>query len=252
MLQKRHRAHSHTNADPNALLPPNLRALDAQPFTPQDRQTLRAWLAEDGWPRGRMDIGMLEGYLVALLIWPVTLSSGAWLPPIWGEKGWKVPAKIATPGAFNRFIGLVVGLLQDLDRGLGACPPRFAPTLSNDEPGWRGRNTPGISWAQGFLQALQQNSQGLQWRSNAARSAVAGIARYASFAAPPAGANPAVATNLKSAVLTLVAERSSRGPLGALDARATADPVVRGVDPLFEIGVGQHSLGKIGPGAEDS
>jgi len=202
------------------LLPPNLRTLDARPFTRQDFQTMRAWLAEHGWPRGTMDIGMLEGYLVALLVWPVDISSGAWLPPIWGEKaGWKVPAKIATPSAFNKFIGLVVGLLQDLDRGLSACPPRFAPTLPIDEAGWRGRSAPGIAWAQGFLRALEQNSQGLQWRSTAARSAVAGIARYASLAPPTAGADPAVATNLKSAVLTLVAERSSRGPLGALASR---------------------------------
>lgn len=184
MLHKRHRAHCHTNADPTALLPPNLRTIDARPFTREDFQTLHAWLAEDGWPRGTMDIGMLEGYLIALLVWPVGLSSGTWLPPIWGEKaGWKVPA------------------------------------LSEDEPGRRGPRTPGIARAQGFLRALQQNSQGLQWRSTAARSAVTCIAHYASFAAPPAGALPAVATNLKSAVLTLVAERSSRGPLGALESR---------------------------------
>jgi yecA family protein len=221
LLQKRHRAHSQPNASPPALLPPNLRTLDAGSFTHQDLQTLRAWLVDDGWPRGTMDIGMLEGYLVALLVWPVGIASGAFLPPIWGEKaGWRVPAKIATPEAFDKFIALVVGLLQHLDHGLGACPPIFVPTLCTDAPKRRGPRTPGVSWAQGFLRALQQNAQGLQCRSDAARTAAAGIAHYASFVAPSPGAFPAIATNLASAVLTLVSERSSRGPLGALDTTA--------------------------------
>lgn len=218
MLQKRYRARAHTKVDPAPLLPPNLRALEARPFTREDRQELRAWLAEDGWPRGTMDTGMLEGYLVALLAWPVGLSSGAWLPPIWGEKaGWRVPAKIDTPVAFNKFIGLIVGMLQDLDRGFGACPPRFVPTLCGEGAARRGPRSPGILWAQGFLRALQQSAQGLQCRSPAARSAVAAIAHYASLEAPASGAHPAVASNLRAAVLTLVSERSSRGPLGALE-----------------------------------
>jgi yecA family protein len=221
LLQKRPRARSHPNAPPPRLLPPNLRTLDARSFTHQDRETLRAWLVEDGWPRGTMDIGMLEGYLVALLVWPVDIAPGAFLPPIWGERaGWRVPAKIATPEAFDKFIALVVGLLQHLDHGLGGCPPVLVPTLCTDEPKRRGPRTPGVSWAQGFLRALQQNAQGLQVRSDAARTAAAGIAHYASFVAPSPGAFRAVAKNLTSAVLTLVSQRPSRGPLGALETDA--------------------------------
>jgi yecA family protein len=165
-----------------------------------------------------MDMAMLEGYLAALLVWPLSLSSGAWLPPIWGEKaGWKVPAKIAAPEAFHKFIGLVVGLLRELDRGLDV--PQFVPTLSTDEPVRRGPRSPGISWAQGFLCALQQSAQGLQGRSPAARSAVEGIAAYASLAVPSRGAQSVVVTNLTAAVLALAAERSSRGPLGALETK---------------------------------
>ena len=86
-------------------------------FTAQSFAELDAWLAEDGWPPGHMDAAMLEGYLVALLVWPIELSAGAWLPPIWGIRGWKVAAKIATTEAYNRFLRLVgVGFLQDLER----------------------------------------------------------------------------------------------------------------------------------------
>ena len=217
LLQKRYRASYRTHTDPPALLPPNLRTLGALPFTRKDCEALSPWLADDGWPRGRMDFATLEGYLTALLVWPVSLSPGAWLPPIWGEKGWKVPAEIDSPGAYSKFIDLVVGFLQNLDRRIDAHPPCFTPTLPKRDPGLRGKSTPGISWAQGFLQALQQDSQGLRGRSNAARSAVSCIAHYASSTADLTKAHSAAAAKLTAAVRTLAAERSSRGPLGALE-----------------------------------
>lgn len=226
MLPRRKSVSSHSGADATLLRPPNLRAVGALPFTRQDRETLTAWLAESGWPRGGMDIAILEGYLVALLVWPVGLPPGAWLPPIWGERsGWRVPAKIASPEAYAKFTGLVIGFLQELDRQLSASPPSFTPTLSKRDP-VRGRTpAPGISWAHGFLQALQYNSQGLKWRTTSARSAVARIAYFSSFSAAPAGASASIAADLKSAVLTLVNERATRGPLGALEPRSPL-PVV--------------------------
>jgi yecA family protein len=189
-------------------------ALGAPHFTLQDREVLSAWLDEDGWPRGTMDVAMLEGYLVALLVWPVSVQPGAWLPPIWGQTGWKVPAKIGSQGDYDKFIELVVGFLENLDSGLRAGPPHFVPGLPVHTPRLRGQTMPGVSWAQGFLKALQLSAQGLGGRSDSARSAVTCIARCASSAPTPSG--PAVAEELTSAVLTLAGERSSRGPLGAL------------------------------------
>lgn len=220
MLSRRRSAPFQTGgADAAPLQPPNLRTVGALPFTRQDRETLSAWLAEAGWPRGRMDMAVLEGYLVALLAWPVGLSPGAWLPPIWGERsGWRVPAKIASPEAYAKFTALVIAFLQELDRGLGASPPSFTPTLSKPEVVAPGRSPPppGIPWAQGFLQGLQQNSQGLGWRTSAAHDAVSRIAHFASSPSDGAHTSRTVAAGLKSAVLTLVGERATRGPLGAL------------------------------------
>jgi yecA family protein len=179
---------------------------------------LRTWLTEGGWPRGTMDMAMLEGYLVALLTWPVSISSGAWLPPVWGEKaGWRVPAKIAAREPFDNFIGLVVGLLRDLDSRLESPTTSFVPTLLADERGCRWPRSTGVSWAHGFLKGLQQNSQGLQDRSPAARVAVTSIARYCSFEVIPSDPRlAAVATDLREAIAVLTSERASRGPLGAL------------------------------------
>jgi uncharacterized protein YecA (UPF0149 family) len=98
------------------LLPPDLQSLGSIAFTPLDFKALDACLAEEGWPAEHMDVAMLEGYLVALLVWPIQLSPGAWLPAIWGIRGWKVAAKIATRESYDRFLALVIGLLQDLER----------------------------------------------------------------------------------------------------------------------------------------
>jgi yecA family protein len=220
----RYRLRHAVRADGPELAPPNLRTLDVLPFALQERHSLDAWLAEDGWPRGRMDIATLEGYLVALLVWPVSIAPGAWLPPIWGEKGWKVPAKIASPELYFSFINRVAGFLQFLDRGLSTDPSGFAPLMRLRTPGSRDRHPPGISWAQGFLKALQQGSQGLQGRPDAARDAVSRIARYASAPAHARGTESVVATELAASVLTLTSVRSSRGPLGALEPRDSGRP----------------------------
>jgi yecA family protein len=195
-----------------ALLPPELSTLGELPFTREDRETLRTWLAEEGWPRERIDITMLEGYLVALLVWPVRMAAGAWLPPIWGQRGWKVPAKIGSPDAYSKFIKLVIGYMQALDRGLSASPARFTPTLPGES-----RERSSSAWARGFLKALEQNSQGLQGRSDDARSAVSCIAHCASSTLAPTGGRLDVESELIKAVLTLTAERPSRGPLGAIE-----------------------------------
>jgi yecA family protein len=210
-------------AAPPVLLPPNLATLEARPFTVEDSRALRTWLTEGDWPRGTMDMAMLEGYLAALLTWPVSITSGAWLPPIWGEKsGWRVPAKIAAREPFDNFIALVVGLLRELDVRLEGSTTSFVPTLLADERGCRWPRSTGVSWVHGFLKGLQQNEQGLQDRSPAARAAVTSIARYGSFDVATTGARFAVVTtDLQEAIAILMSERVSRGPLGALKVTAT-------------------------------
>ena len=201
--------------DPPVLQPPNLSALGVLHFTLHDREVLSTWLAQDGWPHGTMNIAMLEGYLVGLLAWPVRVQPGAWLPPIWGETGWKVPAKIGTQDDYDKFIELVVGFLEDLDHGLRAIPPHFAPVLAASTPRPHHPSVPSVCcWARGFLKALQLSMQGLGGRSDSARSAVTRIARCASSV--PMATRSVVEDAFASAVLTLAAERTSRGPLGTL------------------------------------
>ena len=218
---------------PPTHLPPDVGALGVVEFTLRDRATLSDWLAEDGWPRWRMDIAMLEGYLVGLLVWPVAIASGAWLPPIWGVAGWKVPPKIKSPGAYRKFEDLVVGYLHYLEFQISTPHPGFIPTLSPSSTDWHPRAAPGISWAQGFVKALQQGLQGLRGRSDGATSAVTRIAHYASAPMTVATTHHAIAAELAAAVAVLAAERISRGPLGEFSPPKRKQVVPRAAVPTM-------------------
>jgi yecA family protein len=190
------------------LLPPNLQSLGVLPFSAQHFARLDAWLAEDGWPDERMDVAMLEGYLAALIVWPIKLSPGAWLPQIWGIRGWKVAAKIATQDKYDRFIELVMGMHQDLERRLVSCPSVRTAVLGEGTPYLSGKYFVGAAWATGFMIALHENSTGLGMRSVAVCTAVADIAHHASRRSSEFSAFPPVATALNGALLVILAERS--------------------------------------------
>ncbi len=198
------------------LMPPDLQSMGSIPFGAENFAELDAWLAEEGWPAEHMDAAMLEGYLVALLVWPIELSAGAWLPPIWGIRGWKVAAKIDTPDAYNRYLQLVIGFLQDLERRLTASPRLRPFVLEHDGPIVSARYFAGSAWATGFMIALHENSAGLSSRSASARSAVEGIARFASIRSTKSSAMASVSTELNAWVTMLMEERPSRGALGPL------------------------------------
>ena len=202
--------------------PRGVAAMGFQPFTTDDRETLSAWLEAEAWPRRRMTLPRLEGHLVALLIWPVDVPPGVWLPPIWGGSDWRVPAEIASPAQYRKFIALIVGLLQHLDRELERTPGAFVPSIFYREPPYHERIAPVAAWAQGFLQALLLGAQGLRWRSEAARMAVAQIAQRASCPRDALGPTAFLASNLSAAVHVLIEERTSRGPLGPLEARGSS------------------------------
>ena len=223
------------HALPLTHLPPDVGALGVVQFTLRDRATLSDWLAEDGWPRWRMDIAILEGYLVGLLVWPVTIAPGAWLPPIWGVAGWKVPPKIESPGTYRKFEELVVGYLHYLENQISTRDPGFTPTLAASSTDWRPRAAPGICWAQGFVKALQQGLQGLRGRSDEATSAVTRIAHYASAPMTGVTTQRAIAAELAAAVAVLASERISRGPLGEFTPPKRKQVVPRAAGPVVTL-----------------
>jgi yecA family protein len=239
MERKSRRKFRNGRAEPIVLLPPNIQTMGSVPFTAKDFAKLDAWLAEEGWPSDRMDAAMLEGYLVALLAWPIELPPGAWLPSVWGIRGWKVAAKIATTETYATFIGLIIGLFQELERRLTASPPARTFVLEGDAPYMSGRYFAGAAWATGFMTALHQNSTGLRSRSAAVVTAVEDIAHYASLRSTDSSELPSVATALSVAVMIIVTDRPPRQPLGrtllkdaALGMPATVAPGIAGRSSL--------------------
>jgi yecA family protein len=218
-LARRYRSGGAGRPDPGELVPPDLRTIGASPFGGQQRDRLSAWLREAAWPRGHMEIATLEGYLVALIAWPVGVPTGAWLPPIWGVRGWKVPTKIAARSQYDEFVDLVVGFMRELDRSLTQHASRFESSVL------RGLNerarVEGLqAWGSGFMTALALGSQGLRWRSAGAGTAVRAIAANTSATA---SLGPHALEEVVSAVIALMAQRGSRGPLGPLE--VVAPPV---------------------------
>jgi len=212
-LAKRYRNANIGVADAGQLMPPDLRTFGAVPFGDPQRARLAAWLHEAAWPRGHMELAELEGYLVGLLVWPVGIPSGAWLPFIWGIRGWKVPNKIAARPKFEEFNALIVGFLQELDRELSDGRSGFKSTVLRNSKEL-GRAERLHCWGRGFMKALTLSSQGLKGRSEGAVASVRLIAAKTSASAFP---DLHSHEELVSAVMALVEQRATRGPLGALE-----------------------------------
>ena len=106
------------------LLPPNLQVVGELPFSIEDFSALDTWLAEPGWPDNHMDVAMLEGYLAALLTWPIELAPGAWLPRIWGIRGWKVRRRLRHRKPTTVLSRLSLDCSRSLNAGLLPRRPR--------------------------------------------------------------------------------------------------------------------------------
>jgi yecA family protein len=216
-LARRYRRGGAGPSDSGELMPPDPRTIGATPFTGHQRTRLVAWLREAGWPRGHMDIAELEGFLVALVAWPVDISAGAWLPPIWGGRGWRVPEKIAARSQYEEFVALVVGFMRELDFNLSHPSSRFeSSVLRGQAPDKRAETLHG--WGRGFMTALSLGSQGLKARNARAGSAVRIIAGNTSASA---SFGPQAVEEVVSAVMALMEQRTSRGPLGPLEIATT-------------------------------
>jgi hypothetical protein len=145
-----------------------------------------------------------------------------------------VAAKIAAPEPYNRFIALVIGLFQELERRLVASPPMRTFVLGCDAPNESGRYFAGAAWATGFMTALHENSSGLGSCSSAVRSAVEGIARYASLRSLEPSALPAAATAISVAVMIIMSERPTRGSVAAAPKNTVRANSMRASKPSTE------------------
>ncbi len=92
------RALSRRRAEVEPVLPPDLRTLGTLSFAQQELDALRGWLGEGGWPRGSMNIEMLEG--VSRCITRVARRSavGGMAAADLGRTGMEGPREACRPG----------------------------------------------------------------------------------------------------------------------------------------------------------
>lgn len=205
--------------EPNELVTvPDITAYGNAPFLPEDLRALSERLEDRRWTRGTRNIYGLEGLLTALLVLPLGLRLGTWLPLIWNEGGWKDLGALDGLEGSRGFLDLTIGFMRTLDRGFSAKPPRFVSVIDTlaARHGVLPADAP-KAWAQGFSLAAGEGRNLDIAFDPAARNClltIAALAHSSSGSVDPAEKSGSM---LRHAVLTLARVRVSRGPLGALN-----------------------------------
>ena len=211
------RGRSARHAESEAVVVPDIEECGLGPFTGDDLQALAQRLQDPRWTRGTRNIYGLEGLLTALLVLPLGLRLGAWLPLIWNEGGWKVP--VALRGAENsrEFLDLTIGFMRHLDAGFRASPPRFMSVVDTLAGGYGVKPAHAQkAWSQGFALAVSEVRHLDIPLEPAAQNSLLAIAMLQHPSSGPVAPAQKPRETLEKAVLTLVRLRTSRGPLGPL------------------------------------
>lgn len=203
------------------ILAPNIEEFGHQPFSQKHLLALAQRLQDTQWPRGSLNIYGLEGLLTAMLVLPLGLRSGSWLPLVWNESGWKIPVALQDREAFLQFVESIAGYMRMIDRQLLAAPPHFESVIETLPARWRPKSAHAQQdWARGFGLAVSESNYSRIFPDSVTHRALYAIASHAKptavvihqsgHASPP---------SLQKAVLTLAESRMSRGPLGPLATR---------------------------------
>ena len=193
---------------------PSLDEFGHQEFTEASLDSLVQRLQDPRWPRGSLNLFALEGLITALLVLPLGLQPGLWLPLIWNGAGWRLPPLLHERLYFRSFVELLMGFMRAIDRGLLENPPRFISVLENGD-GRSLAHREKQDWARGFGLALRVCDHIKVPSGSTVHRALCSIAAYShapvttrhTYLSPP---------SIKDTVLLLAGTRSSRGPLGRL------------------------------------
>jgi yecA family protein len=161
-----------------------------------------------------MNIYTLEGYLTALLVMPLGLRPGIWVPTIWNENGWNIPLALQDREKYHEFMELLIGYMRSLNAGFSASPLRFETVLQSTGK-WSSRHVSqsAEAWVEGFGKALHLCSHinhPLDANATAALHAIAAQAAESNRANRVNGKAGAI---IRQAGLVLAQARTSHGPL---------------------------------------
>lgn len=197
---------------------PNIEDFGHQPIDEQGVTRLAQELCSPAWPRGTMNIFTLEGLLTSLLVLPVALRPGVWLPLVWKETGWRLPVALQGGERFQGFMDLLVSLMRRIDDGLLGETPSFLTVL--DKPALKQHtNSPQLplaDWINGFGIPIGLSENFKAKPDSVVNRTLFAIAMLGNPSAARIYQGHKPPPSLHEAVLTLASLRTSRGPLGAL------------------------------------
>ena len=201
--------------DPVAM--PDIGNYGHTPFLQADLRVLAERWQDPRWTRGARNIYGIEGLLTALLVLPLGLRPGTWLPLIWNDGDWKDPVALAGSDGVRGFFDLTIGFMRALDAGFCEKPPRFISVVDTLAAHYGVKTVHAQkAWAQGFGLAVSEGRNlDISFDPATQRSlvAIAMLINPSSGRMVP-GQTPRV--TLQQAVLTLAQSRLSRGPLEPL------------------------------------
>ena len=109
-------------------------------------------LSED-LPEECMDAVTLEGFLVAIVIGPVTVTPEHWLPRVFGSDPEDPMPEISSTKIFKRVVNIIMRLYNSMIMIFGIAPEKFSPTFYTHEVEGKAY-TVVDEWCSGFLQGV--------------------------------------------------------------------------------------------------
>lgn len=199
-------------AAPPEISVPNLDEFGHQEFTAASLHSLTQRLQDPRWPRGTLNLFALEGLVTAMLVLPLGLRPGLWLPLIWNGSGWRLPPILQDQPYFGSFIELLMGFMRTIDRGLLENPPRFVSVL-DDAEGSSLAHRAKQEWARGFGLALKICDHIRVPSGSNVHRALCSIAAHSHSPATPRHMHLSP-PSIQHTVLLLAGARTASGPLG--------------------------------------
>ena len=126
---------------------PARRGRTTSAVTAMDLEALQAWLRALQPPPRVDGVSMLDGYLTALIVGPISIPPDEWFVDLLGEHG-----RIATAaGKTLAAIQAIAARFNTISEGLSLAPNRHAPIFEKMDDG----TVLAEPWCMGFLAAMQ-------------------------------------------------------------------------------------------------
>ena len=133
------------------------------PITPDELTELALFLNSNAVSENIMSIDVLDGFLTAMLIGPVTIEPGVWLPYVWDITGSGEPYPFSSKVEEVRITGLIIRFMSVLDMLIKSSPEAYIPLLEfNEYEDLADEHKAVRSWVLGFMLAITNNMT--EWR----------------------------------------------------------------------------------------